>query len=68
MNAMITGAPKPSTPSRYILKLNGCEDKIHGYDDGEWMEPKSDDRYLPYIQGNEIETLEEIDQLTEING
>jgi hypothetical protein len=43
---------QPPKPSRWEAKLNGGEDKIHGYDDGEFMgEPREAyvgmaDRYL----------------------
>jgi hypothetical protein len=57
MTALITGAPKPSEPSRWTLKMNGCEDKIHGYDDGEVMARNPE----PYVFGDEIAVFEELE-------
>ena len=63
---LVAGRPKPSN---WELRMNGAADKIVGYDDGEAEQEYRTDRQVdePYVMGDEIETLNEIDRLTKIN-
>jgi hypothetical protein len=62
--SLIEGRPEPS---HWAHRMNGAADKIHGFDDGEAEQETRNTPAAPYVMGDEIETLNEIDRLTKIN-
>lgn len=59
--------PVAREPSRREIIINGGRDHINGYDDGEARKEYRNAERVPYIFNDEIETLGEIERLTEIN-